>query len=106
MCIRDRSKLEKFKAKRKVNSVVGDLQDTLDGLQPSKVDKFKAKRKVNKAASKAEGRAQDAVENLQHAWDQLDASPSWWQKRKWKKRVNKAEKHAKKAVKKAQKKLG
>ena len=100
------SKLEKFKAKRKVNSVVGDLQDTLDGLQPSKVDKFKAKRKVNKAASKAENRAQDAVDNLQHAWDQLDASPSWWQKRKWKKRVNKAEKHAKKAVKKAQKKLG
>ncbi len=100
------SKVQQFKAKRKVNSVVGDLQDTLDNLAPSKVDKFKAKRKVNKAASKAENRAQDAVENLQHAWDKLDASPSWWQKRKWKKRVNKAEKHAKKAVKKAQKKLG
>lgn len=99
------SKLQQFKAKRKVNSVVGDLQDQLDDLGPSAFDKFKAKRKVSKSASKAQGAAQDAIDNLQHAWDELDASPSWWTKRKWKKRANKAEKHAKKAVKKAQKKL-
>lgn len=100
------SKLDKFKAKRKVNSVVGDLQDQLDDLGPSALDKFKAKRKVNKASSKAQDAAQEAIDNLQDAWDNLDASPSWWQKRKWKKRANKAEKKAKKAVKKVQKKLG
>ncbi|OEY25487.1 DoxX family protein [Corynebacterium sp. BCW_4722] len=100
------SKLDKFKAKRKVSSVVGDLQDQLDDLGPSGLDKFRAKRKVNKASSKAQDAAQDAIDNLQDAWDKLDASPSWWQKRKWKKRANKAEKKAKKAVKKAQKKLG
>ena len=100
------SALDKFKAKRKVNSVVGDLQDQLDDLGPSALDKFKAKRKVNKATSKAQDAAQDAIDNLQDAWDKLDASPSWWQKRKWKKRANKAEKQAKKAVKKVQKKLG
>ncbi|WP_301925610.1 DoxX family protein [Corynebacterium glaucum] len=100
------SRVQKFKAKRQVNSVVGDLQDTLDDLGPSGLDKFKAKRKVNKATSKLQDNAQDAVDNLQHAWDKLDASPSWYQRRKWKRKVNKAERKAKKAVKKAQKKLG
>ena len=61
---------------------------------------------MNKATSKVQGNAQDAVDNLQHAWDKLDASPSWYQRRKWKRKVNKAERKAKKAVKKAQKKLG
>ncbi|MEH0146689.1 DoxX family membrane protein [Corynebacterium sp. Q4381] len=100
------SALQKFKAKRKVNSVVDDLQSSLDDLTPSGLDKFRAKRKVSKKASKLQDRAQDAVDDLQTAWDNLDASPSWWQKRKWKKKANKAEKQAKKLVKKAQKKLG
>ena len=100
------SKLEQFKAKRKVNSVVNDLQASLDDLGPSALDKFKAKRKVKKSAAKLQDKAQDAVDSLQDAWDNLDVAPSWRQKRKWKKRANKAEKQAKKLVKKAQKKLG
>ncbi|QYH19801.1 DoxX family membrane protein [Corynebacterium aquatimens] len=100
------SKFQQFKAKRKVNSVVDDLQSTLDDLGPSGLDKFRAQRKVNKATSKLQNRAQDAVDNLQHAWDQLDASPSWWTKKKWERKAKKAEKQAKKAVKKLQKKLG
>ena len=99
------SALDKFKAKRKVNSVVSDLQDSLDDFTPSALDKFKAKRKVKKSATKAQGVAQDAIDKLQDAFDDLDASPSWWQKRKLKKKVKKAEKKAQKAVKKAQKKL-
>ncbi|GAA0216210.1 DoxX family membrane protein [Corynebacterium riegelii] len=100
------SKLEKFKAKRKVNSVVSDLQASLDDLGPSTLDKFRAKRKVKKSAAKLQDKAQEAVDSLQDAWDNLDVAPSWRQKRKWKKRANKAEKQAKKLVKKAQKKLG
>lgn len=99
------NKLQQAKLKHEAKGFVGDVQDRFEDLTPSEWEKFKAKRKVNKAADKAQGRAQDAIENLQHAFDELDASPSWWQKRKWKKRANKAEKHAKKAVKKAQKKL-
>ena len=60
------SKIQQFKAKRKVNSVVGDLQDQLDDLQPSALDKFAAKRKVNKASTKAQNKAQDAVDSLQN----------------------------------------
>ena len=77
-----------------------------DDLGPSGLDKFRAQRKVNKATSKLQNRAQDAVDNLQHAWDQLDASPSWWTRKKWERKAKKAEKQAKKAVKKVQKKLG
>lgn len=98
-------KVEQFKAKRQVNSVVSALQSDLDDLGPSEWEKFKGKRKVNKAADKAQGRAQDAIEKLQQALDKLDASPSWWQKRKWKKKAKKAEKQANKLVKKAEKKL-
>lgn len=99
------SKVQKFKAKRKVNGIVGDLQDQLDDLQPSALDKFKAKRKVNKASAKAQGKAQDAVDSLQKAWDKLDADPSWITKLKWKRKAKKAEKKAQKLVKKAQKKF-
>ena len=99
------SKIQQFKAKRKVNGIVGDLQDQLDDLQPSALDKFKAKRKVNKAGTKAQDKAQDAVDSLQKAWDKLDNDPSWITKLKWKRKAKKAEKRAKKLVKKAQKKL-
>ena len=99
------SKIQQFKAKRKVNGIVGDLQDQLDDLQPSALDKFKAKRKVNKAGTKAQNKAQDAVDSLQKAWDKLDTDPSWITKLKWKRKAKKAEKRAKKLVKKAQKKL-
>ena len=99
------SKIQQFKAKRKVNSVVGDLQDQLDDLQPSALDKFKAKRKVNKASAKAQDKAQNAVDALQDAWDKLDANPSWITKLKWKRKAKKAEKKAQKLVKKAQKKF-
>ncbi|MCG7291952.1 DoxX family protein [Corynebacterium afermentans] len=99
------SKIQQFKAKRKVNSVVGDLQDQLDDLQPSALDKFKAKRKVNKASAKAQDKAQNAVDALQNAWDKLDANPSWITKLKWKRKAKKAEKKAQKLVKKAQKKF-
>ena len=99
------SKIEKFKAKRKVNSVVSDLQNNLDDLGPSEWEKFKGKRKVNKAADKAQDKAQNAIDVLQEAFEKLDASPSWWQKRKWKKKAKKAEKKANKFVKKAEKKL-
>lgn len=100
------SGLQKFKAKRKVNSVVDDLQSSLDDLGPSGLDKFRARRNVSKAGAKLQDRAQDAVDELQNAWDELDASPSWRQKRKWKRRAKKAEKRAQKAVKKVEKKLG
>ncbi len=100
------SGLQKFKAKRKVNSVVDDLQSSLDELGPSGLDKFRARRNVSKAGAKLQDRAQDAVDELQNAWDELDASPSWRQKRKWKRRAKKAEKRAQKAVKKVEKKLG
>ncbi|WJY97484.1 DoxX family membrane protein [Corynebacterium fournieri] len=99
------SKIQQFKAKRKVNGVVGDLQGQLDDLQPSALDKFKAKRKVNKASAKAQGKAQDAIDSLQDAWDKLDANPSWITKLKWKRKAKKAEKKAQKLVKKAQKKF-
>lgn len=99
------SKIQQFKAKRKVNSVVGDLQDQLNDLQPSTLDKFKAKRKVNKATAKAQNKAQGAIDKLEKAWDKLDADPSWITKLKWKRKAKKAEKRAKKLVKKAQKKL-
>lgn len=99
------SKLDQAKAKRKVNSVVRDLQSNLDDLRPSEWEKFKAKRKVNKASSKAQNKAQDAIDALQDALENLDASPSWRQKRKWKKKAKKAEKQAQKLVKKAEKKL-
>lgn len=100
------STLQKFKAKRKVHSVVDDLQSSLDNLAPSGLDKFRARRKVSKVGAKLQDRAQDAVDELQNAWDELDASPSWRQKRKWKRRAKKAEKRAQKAVKKVEKKLG
>lgn len=100
------SKVQKYKAKRKVNGLVGDLQDQLDDLKPSKFEQYKTKRKVNKATSKAQGKAQDAIDDLQHAWGKLDANPSWYTKLKWKRKAKKAEKRAKKLVKKAQKKLG
>ena len=99
------SEWEKFKAKRKVNSIVRDLQSNLDDLTPSEWEKFKTKRKVNKASSKAQNKAQDAIDTLQDAFENLDASPSWRQKRKWKKKAKKAEKQAQKLVKKAEKKL-
>ncbi len=100
------STLQKFKAKRKVHSVVDDLQSSLDNLAPSGLDKFRARRKVSKVGAKLQDRAQDAVDELQNAWNELDASPSWRQKRKWKRRAKKAEKRAQKAVKKVEKKLG
>lgn len=100
------SPLQKFKAKRKVHSVVDDLQSSLDDLAPSGLDKFRARRKVSKVGAKLQDRAQNAVDELQNAWDELDASPSWRQKRKWKRRAKKAEKRAQKAVKKVEKKLG
>ena len=99
------SKIQQFKAKRKVNSIVDDLQGQLDDLQPSALDKFKAKRKVNKASAKAQDKAQNAVDALQNAWDKLDANPSWITKLKWKRKAKKAEKKAQKLVKKAQKKF-
>ena len=99
------SKLEQYKTKRKVNSVVSDLQGNLDDLGPSEWEKFKGKRKVNKAADKAQDKAQNSIDSLQEAFEKLDASPSWWQKRKWKKKAKKAEKKANKFVKKAEKKL-
>lgn len=99
------SKIQQFKAKRKVNSVVDDLQGQLDDLQPSALDKFKAKRKVNKASAKAQDKAQDAVDSLQKAWDKLDTDPNWITKLKWKRKAKKAEKKAQKLVKKAQKKF-
>lgn len=99
------SKLEKYKAKRKVNGVVNNLQSSLDDLGPSELDKFKAKRKVKKGTKKAQKKAQSAIDDLQDAWDNLDASPSWIQKRRWKRKAKKAEKRANKLVKKAQKKL-
>lgn len=99
------SKLQQFKAKRKVHGVVGDLQSSLDDLAPSELDKLKAKHKVKKGSKKVQKKAQGAVDDLQDAWDNLDASPSWIQKRRWKRKANKAEKRAKKLVKKAQKKL-
>ena len=99
------SKIEQFKAKRKVHGIVGDLQSQLDDLQPSALDKFKTKRKVNKASAKAQDKAQDAVDSLQKAWDKLDANPSWITKLKWKRKAKKAEKKAQKLVKKAQKKF-
>ncbi|MCT1452868.1 MULTISPECIES: DoxX family membrane protein [unclassified Corynebacterium] len=98
-------KVEQYKAKRKVNSLVGDLQSNLDDLGPSEWEKFKGKRKVNKAADKAQGKAQDAIDRLQESFENLDASPSWRQKRKWKKKAKKAEKKANKLVKKAEKKF-
>ena len=99
------SKIEQFKAKRKVNSFVGDLQKSLDDLQPSTADKKKAKRKANKAATKLQGRAQDAVNVLQDAFDNLDVAPSKSQQRKWKRKANKAQRRAEKAVKRAQKRI-
>ena len=99
------SKIQQFKAKRKVNSVVGDLQGQLDDLQPSALDKFKAKRKVNKASAKAQDKAQNAIDSLQDAWDKLDTDPNWITKLKWKRKAKKAEKKAQKLVKKAQKKF-
>ena len=99
------SKLQQFKAKRKVNSVVGDLQDKLESLEPSKLDQFKAKRKVKKNVAKLQDRAQGAVDSLQDAFDNLDVAPSKCQQRKWKRKAKKAEKRATKLVKKAQKKL-
>ena len=100
------SKVQQFKAKRKVNGLVDDLQSSLDDLSPSAVDKFKAKRKGRKAAKKVQGRAQDAVDTLQDAFNNLDAAPSKRQQRKWKRKAKKAQKRAQKAVNKAQKKLG
>ncbi|SIS41147.1 Uncharacterized membrane protein YphA, DoxX/SURF4 family [Corynebacterium appendicis CIP 107643] len=99
------SKLEQYKTNRKVNSVVSDLQGNLDDLGPSEWEKFKGKRKVNKAAGNAQDKAQNSIDSLQEAFEKLDASPSWWQKRKWKKKAKKAEKKANKFVKKAEKKL-
>ena len=99
------SKIQQFKAKRKVNSIVDDLQGQLDDLQPSALDKFKAKRKVNKASAKAQDKAQNAVDSLQDAWDKLDTDPNWITKLKWKRKAKKAEKKAQKLVKKAQKKF-
>ena len=99
------SKVQKYKAKRKVNGLVGDLQDQLDDLKPSKFEQYKTKRKVNKASAKAQNKAQDAVDSLQKAWDKLDANPSLLTKLKWKRKAKKAEKKAQKLVKKAQKKF-
>ncbi|SDS11706.1 DoxX family membrane protein [Corynebacterium timonense] len=96
---------KELQPEKKVNALVSNLQDTLDDIQPGPVDKLKAKRKVNKATSKFKGRAQDAVDTLQDAFDNLDAAPSKRQQRKWKKKAKQAEKDAQKAVKKAQKKL-
>ncbi|WP_342319663.1 DoxX family protein [Corynebacterium mayonis] len=98
------SKVQQFKAKRKVNNFVSDLQGSLDDLQPSTLDKLKAKRKINKTAAKVQSRAQDAVDSLQKAFDNLDAAPSKRQRRKWKRKANKAQKRANKAVDKAVKK--
>lgn len=98
-------KIEQYRAKRKVNGVVSELQGNLDDLGPSEWEKFKTKRKVDKASSKAQDKAQEAIDSLQEAFEKLDASPSWWQKRKWKKKAKKAEKKANKLVKKVQKKL-
>ncbi|WP_115684702.1 DoxX family membrane protein [Corynebacterium senegalense] len=100
------SKVQQFKAKRKVNSLVGDLQNSLDNLAPSDADKKKAKRKATKASAKVQGRAQEAVDKLQDAFDNLDVAPSKRQQRQWKRKANKAQKRAQKAVKRAQKKLG
>lgn len=100
------SKLQKYKAKRKVHGAVDQLQSSLDELGPSGLDKFKAKRKVNKSTKKVQKKAQNAIDDLQDAWENLDASPSWIQKRRWKRKTKKAEHKAKKLVKKAQKRLG
>lgn len=100
------SKLDQYKAKRKVHGAVDQLQSSLDELGPSGLDKFKAKRKVNKSTKKVQKKAQNGIDDLQDAWENLDASPSWIQKRRWKRKAKKAERKAKKLVKKAQKKLG
>ena len=63
---------------------------------------MKAKRKANKI----QNRAQDAVSNLQSAFEDLDLAPSGREKRKAKKNAKKLQKRAEKAVKQAQKKLG
>ena len=100
------SKLQQYKAKRKVNAVVGDLQDSIDDLRPSTLDKLSAKHKVKKNHKKLEKKAQDSVDKLQKAFDKLDADPSFITKLKWKRKAKKAEKRAKQTVKKLQKKLG
>lgn len=100
------NKLQQFAAKRKSKSTANDiastLQSTLDDLSPSTLDKVKAKRKANKI----QNRAQDAVSNLQSAFEDLDLAPSGREKRKAKKNAKKLQKRAEKAVKQAQKKLG
>lgn len=100
------SKLEQFKAKRKVNSIVGDLQGSIDDLRPSTLDKLSAKHKVKKSHRKLEKKAQGSVDKLQKAFDKLDADPSLVQKLKWKRKAKKAEKRATKFVKQLEKKLG
>ncbi|MCT2338725.1 DoxX family membrane protein [Corynebacterium sp. p3-SID1056] len=100
------SKLEQFKAKRKVNALVGDLQSSIDELRPSTLDKLSAKHKVKKNHKQLEKKAQASVDKLQQAFDKLDTDPSFLTKLKWKRKAKKAEKRAKQSVKKLQKKLG
>ena len=80
-------------------------EDAYGDIKPSKIQQFKAKRKVNKASAKAQDKAQNAVDSLQDAWDKLDTDPNWITKLKWKRKAKKAEKKAQKLVKKAQKKF-